>query len=51
MKKGKPMFYVLAVCLVFFIGSTIPSWAEYPDRPVKILVGFKAGGSVDTMAW
>ena len=50
MKKGKTMYYVLAVCLVFFIGSSIPSWAEYPDRPVKILVGFKAGGSVDTMA-
>jgi len=40
----------LVICLVLFLASSIPSWAEYPDRPVKILVGFRAGGSVDTMA-
>ena len=27
-----------------------PALAEYPDRPIKVLVGFKAGGGVDTMA-
>ncbi len=50
MKKGKTISYTLAICLALFLTSSIPSWAEYPDRPVKILVGFKAGGSVDTMA-
>lgn len=27
-----------------------PALGEFPDRPIKILVGFKAGGGTDTMA-
>ena len=50
MKKGKMISNTLVICLVLFLASSIPSWAEYPDRPVKILVGFRAGGTVDTMA-
>ena len=23
---------------------------EYPDRPIQLIVGFKAGGTMDTMA-
>ncbi len=50
MKKDKKVYCILASCLVLFFATALPTWAEYPDRPVKILVGFKAGGSVDTMA-
>ena len=50
MKNGKMISNTLVICLVLFLASSIPSWAEYPDRPVKILVGFRAGGTVDTMA-
>jgi tripartite-type tricarboxylate transporter receptor subunit TctC len=27
-----------------------PAWAAYPERPIKILVGFAAGGPADTCA-
>ena len=50
MKKVKTISSVLAILMMLLLASSVPSWAEYPDRPVKILVGFKAGGSVDTMA-
>jgi tripartite-type tricarboxylate transporter receptor subunit TctC len=39
------------VCLLSFMGSTCPSTAaDYPTRPVKWLIGFTAGGPVDTVA-
>jgi len=50
MKKSKKIAYVMTIFMVLLLASSLPSWAEYPDRPVKILVGFRAGGSVDTMA-
>lgn len=50
MKKGKMISNTLIICLVLFLASSVQSWADYPDRPVKILVGFRAGGGVDTMA-
>jgi len=50
MKKSKKIACVLTIFMVLFLASSLSSWAEYPDRPVKILVGFRAGGSVDTMA-
>jgi tripartite-type tricarboxylate transporter receptor subunit TctC len=50
MKKGKMILNTLSICLVLFLVSSVPSWAEYPDRPVKILVGFRAGGGTDMMA-
>jgi len=50
MKKVKTISSVLAILMMLFLASSVPSWAEYPDRPVKILVGFRAGGSVDAMA-
>jgi tripartite-type tricarboxylate transporter receptor subunit TctC len=50
MKKSKNIATVLTIFMVLLLASPLPSWAEFPDRPVKILVGFRAGGSVDTMA-
>lgn len=39
------------VCLLGFAGSVGPSFAaDYPNRPVRWLIGFTAGGPVDTVA-
>ena len=40
---------VLAVLLSPLL-SPLPAHAEFPDRTVKIVVPFDAGGSIDTVA-
>jgi tripartite-type tricarboxylate transporter receptor subunit TctC len=40
------MLIVLTLCLTF----TSFVWAEYPEKPVNVYVGFKAGGATDAMA-
>src|SRR5579871_2809924 len=37
-------------CLSVIAGNTAPARAAYPDRPVHWLIGFTAGGPVDTVA-
>src|ERR1044072_6926900 len=40
-----------AVCLVGLAASVAPATsADYPNRPVRWLIGFTAGGPVDTVA-
>jgi tripartite-type tricarboxylate transporter receptor subunit TctC len=42
---------VALLCLLSFTAGTAPcSAADYPNRPVKWLIGFTAGGPVDTVA-
>jgi tripartite-type tricarboxylate transporter receptor subunit TctC len=50
MKNYKTVYGTLVICFFVFIASLIPAWADYPNRPIKILVGFRAGGGTDTMA-
>jgi tripartite-type tricarboxylate transporter receptor subunit TctC len=50
MQKFKWLASLMVSCMIMVVLVGAPAWAEYPDRPVKILVGFKAGGSVDIMA-
>jgi tripartite-type tricarboxylate transporter receptor subunit TctC len=40
---------LLAVC-VALLGITTPAAAEYPDRPIRWIVGFLAGGPTDLVA-
>jgi tripartite-type tricarboxylate transporter receptor subunit TctC len=40
----------LTIIAVFILSSGIASWAEYPRRPVRLDVAFKAGGGMDTLA-
>ncbi len=32
------------------MGFLQPVWAEYPDKPINLIVGFKAGGVTDSTA-
>jgi len=36
--------------VVLALGAMAPAWAAYPDKPVKILVGFPAGSTGDLLA-
>ncbi len=46
----KPIYRVLAIGLVFF-GLAVDALAQtYPNRPIRLVVPFPAGGGVDTMA-
>jgi tripartite-type tricarboxylate transporter receptor subunit TctC len=38
------------LCLVSLAAGPPPAFAAYPDRPVRWLIGFTAGGPVDTVA-
>ncbi|MCJ0764893.1 tripartite tricarboxylate transporter substrate binding protein [Variovorax terrae] len=35
---------------VFVLASMAPAWAAYPDKPIRILVGFPAGSAGDLLA-
>ena len=43
---------ILAVLGFAMLSATClqDSWAQYPERPIKILVGFAAGGPTDNSA-
>lgn len=40
--------FILAASAV--MAFTAPAWAEYPEKPIKLVVGFRAGGGSDTAA-
>ncbi|MCP4624366.1 MAG: tripartite tricarboxylate transporter substrate binding protein [bacterium] len=49
LKKGKRLPGIIII-LVLLLAMAAPAWAEYPTKPIKMLVGFRAGGGTDTMA-
>ena len=54
MKKISRCFHVwqLVILLALVLSFGLPQmvWAEYPDKPINVYVGFKAGGATDAMA-
>ena len=50
MKNTLSRFLVLGFALVTLSFAAIPAGAQYPDRPVRIQLGFPAGGGADILA-
>jgi tripartite-type tricarboxylate transporter receptor subunit TctC len=48
MKKLSALILVMVIGLS--LGLISPALAEYPERPITLLVSFRAGGNVDTLA-
>jgi len=44
------MIRSLAALLITSIGLASPSWAAWPERPLRLVVPYPAGGGVDTVA-
>src|SRR5882724_3631377 len=38
------------LCALFFLVATNSAFAEYPERPIRVIVPFPAGGTVDLVA-
>ena len=37
-------------CTVAALAFAAPAWAEFPEKPINLVVGFRAGGGSDTAA-
>lgn len=50
MKKAKRFCLIAAACLLSSGSAALAQSGNYPDKPVKLLLGFGPGGSTDTVA-
>ena len=50
MSMSKRICIGLSVCATLLSGTLAGAQSAYPDRPVKVIVGFSAGGSSDILA-
>ncbi len=48
--RKKILLLTITIGIFFIFGSFSPLYAEYPDRPITLIVSFRAGGGVDTTA-
>ncbi|RDE24648.1 tripartite tricarboxylate transporter substrate binding protein [Motiliproteus coralliicola] len=46
----RPLFKKAAICAAAALASSMTLAADFPDRPINLVVGYKAGGGVDTYA-
>ena len=44
------LFIALAVIAYFSVDESRVQTANYPDKPIKMMVGFSAGGGTDVIA-
>lgn len=47
--RKQMVILAIVMGLVFASGSISSVFAEYPDRPITLLVNFRAGGNIDTL--
>jgi tripartite-type tricarboxylate transporter receptor subunit TctC len=50
MTRSRPIAAALALALALALGPGAAIAQDYPNRPIKIIVGFAPGGGVDTVA-
>lgn len=50
MTFSKSSFKLLAATFVAFLMTTSAALAEFPEKPIKLVVGFRAGGGTDALA-
>ena len=46
----KKLLLSLTIILSFFLGSAASIAAEYPDRPISVVVAYNPGGATDFQA-
>jgi len=49
-KQTVKPFMVFIIALIISIGMISPVWADYPEKNINIIVGFKPGGITDSLA-
>ena len=50
MEFTRRMVLVAASATIAMLGAIMPATADYPQKPVTLVVPYKAGGSTETMA-
>ena len=50
MEFTRRMVLVAASATIAMLGAIMPAAADYPQKPVTLVVPYKAGGSTETMA-
>lgn len=50
MSHKKQLFRIFLLCIVSFLSSAVYAQGTYPDRPIKLVVGFPAGQATDIVA-
>jgi tripartite-type tricarboxylate transporter receptor subunit TctC len=48
--RKKMAIMAIVIGIIFFSGSVSSVLAEYPERPITLLINFRAGGNIDTLA-
>lgn len=49
MQKRSGSFILIAATLILFMVSATV-WAEYPEKPIQMVVGYQVGGNIDAIA-
>jgi len=49
-RRGRAITAIAAACVAMASASAFAQTSDYPNRPVRVLVAFTAGGTTDTLA-